>query len=187
MIDDLDRCLYLLESRSPLLEELLIPRQIVGERSGSPPARRRSKPPLVIDIADLICQIEDTLGFWCGRVVAASGAGVSAPSVRNAAVRARWLARHLDVIRDQAWGEMMATEIAGLAGVVMEVVEPTDVEVEPPEFGTARQMQRWARHMGYSVSRWRIQAAIDSGQIQSMARPDGARLVRLHDVLGLGK
>jgi len=82
---------------------------------------------------------------------------------------------------------MMATEIAGLAGVVMEVVEPTDVEVEPPEFGTARQMQRWARHMGYSVSRWRIQAAIDSGQIPSMARPDGARLVRLHDVLGLGK
>ena len=187
MIDDLDRWLYLLESRAPLLDDLLIPRRVVGERSGSPPARRTSKPPLVIDIADLICQVENTLGFWCGRVVAALDVGESAPGARDAAVRARWLASHLDVIRSQAWAEMMATEIAGLVSVVLEVVEPAAEEVEPPEFGTARQMQRWAQHLGYPVSRWRIQSAMDSGRIPSSVRPDGARLVRLDDVIKLGK
>lgn len=187
MIDDLDRWLYLLESRSPLLEELLVPRRGIGERFSRPPARRGSKPPLVIDIADLICRVESTLGFWCGRVVAALGVGESAPGARDAAVRARWLASHLDVIRSQAWAEMMATEIAGLVSVVLEVVEPAAEEVEPPEFGTARQMQRWAAHLGYPVSRWKIQTAIERGQIPSTVRPDGARLVRLEDVLGLGK
>ena len=187
MIDDLDRWLYLLGSRSPLLDDLLIPRSGGSQTAGKPPARRGSKPPLVVDIADLKCRVEGTLGFWCGRVVAASECGESAPAVRDASVRARWLSRHLDVIRRQAWAEMMAEEVAGLAAVVVEVVEPAGEEVEPPVFGTARQMQRWARHLGFSVSRWKIQAAIDSGRIESTLRPDGALLVRLDDVLGLGK
>lgn len=187
MIDDLDRWLYLLESRAPLLDDLLIPRSGGGQSTGKPPARRASKPPLVVDIADLICRVEDTLGFWCGRVVAASEAGEAAPGVRDASVRARWLSRHLDVIRSQAWAEMMAEEVAGLAAVVVEVVEPAGEEVEPPAFGTARQMQRWAQHLGYPVSRWRIQSAMDSGRIPSSVRPDGARLVRLDDVINLGK
>lgn len=187
MIDDLDRWLYLLESRAPLLDDLLIPRSGGGQSTGKPPARRASKPPLVVDIADLKSRVEDTLGFWCGRVVAASEVGVPAPAVRDASVRARWLARHLDVIRRQAWAEMMAEEIAGLAAVVVEVVEPAGEEVEPPAFGTARQMQRWARHCGCDVSRTKIQRWVLTGELATETTPDGRQLVRLADVLALAR
>lgn len=185
MIERLGRDLYLLESRCPLLDDLLIPRQAAsGENAGKAPVVKMSKPPLVIGVADLILQVERTLGFWCGQVAASADVG-AVPGDRCAAVRAAWLGENVGVILELPFAEMMADEVAALAQVVVDVVEPADgePELQPLEIGGVREVTSWAKHCGQRVHYSTVSRWAKDGKIPSVRTPDGRVLVRLDDVL----
>lgn len=188
--DDLGRSLYWLASKSDLLNEMLFPRQASsGENAGKPPARRKSKPPLVVDVADFIREGEDSLGFWCGQLVAACPSSGPAPSARRMSVRAAWLSSHIPELEGLPWVDMMAQEVGSLASVVRDLVDPppSASDPEPIEEGTSREVERWLRILGVPVHRRTIQRWVEAGLVQSRLLDDGRVVILLREVLELAK
>ena len=190
IVDDLGRNLHWLSVRADLVDDLLFPRQASsGENAGKPPARRKSKPPLVVDVADFIRDGENTLGFWCGRLVEARPAVGSPPASRRMAQRASWLGGHVQELESMPWVEMMAGEVASLSAMVIDLVDPLPAasDPEPIEEGTTREIAGWLRHLGWPTSRTTIRRWVESGQLPARLLLDGRVVVRLDDALDLAK
>ena len=190
IVDDLGRNLHWLSVRADLVDDLLFPRQASsGENAGKPPARRKSKPPLVVDVADFIRDGENTLGFWCGRLVEACPEAGSPPASRRMAARASWLGGHVPELEAMPWAEMMAEEVASLSAMVLDLVDPLPAasDPEPIEEGTTREVAGWLRHLGWPTSRTTLRRWIESGQLPARLLLDGRVVVRLDDALDLAK
>ena len=190
IVDDLGRNLHWLSVRADLGDDLLFPRQASsGENAGKPPARRKSKPPLVVDVADFIRDGENTLGFWCGRLVEACPAVGCPPASRRMAPRASWLGGHVPELESMPWVEMMAGEVASLSAMVVDLVDPLPAasDPEPIEEGTTREIAGWLRHLGWPTSRTTIRRWVESGQLPARLLLDGRVVVRLDDALDLAK
>lgn len=189
-VDDLGRNLHWLSVKADLVTELLVPRQACsGENAGKPPARRESRPPLVVDVADFIRDGENTLGFWCGQLVQAVPEVGSPPLSRRMAARARWLGQWVPELQDMPWAEMMAGEVASLTSLVLDLVDPLPAasDPEPIEEGTSREVAAWLRLFGTPVHRRTIQRWIDSGELASRLLDDGRVVVRLDDARDLAQ
>lgn len=190
IVDDLGRNLHWLSVRADLVDDLLFPRQASsGENAGKPPARRKSKPPLVVDVADFIRDGENTLGFWCGRLVEACPEVGQPPAPRRMAARASWLGEHVPELEAMPWVEMMAEEVASLSAMVMDLVDPLPAasDPEPIEEGTTREIAGWLRHLGWPTSRTTLRRWIESGRLPARLLLDGRVVVRLDDALDLAK
>lgn len=189
-IDDLGRNLHWLSIRADLVDDLLFPRQpSSGENAGKPPSRGKSKPPLVVDVADFIRDGENTLGFWCGKLVEVCPDVGAPPASRRMSSRAQWLGSHVGVLLDMPWVEMMATEVASLSSMVMDLVDPAPSasDPEPIEEGTTREVSGWLRHFGVPVHRRTLQRWIESGDLPARVLLDGRIVVRLEDAVDLAK
>lgn len=189
-VDELGRNLHWLSVKADLVDDLLIPRQASsGENAGKPPARGKSKPPLVIDVADFIRDGENTLGFWCGQLVAVRPYLGSPPSSRRMAPRASWLGGFVPELEGMPWVEMMASEVASLSSLVLDLVDPppSASDPEPIEEGTTREVAAWLRHFGCPVHRRTLQRWIDSGDLSARLLIDGRVVVRLDDARELAE
>lgn len=189
-IDELGRNLHWLSVKADLVDELLVPRQpSSGENAGKPPARRKSRPPLVVDIADFIRDGENTLGFWCGQLVAACPEVGSPPASRRMSRRAEWLSGHVPEVEVMPWAEMMAGEVASLSSLVMDLVDPLPAasDPEPIEEGTTREVAAWLRLFGEPVGRTTLRRWIESGVLPSRLLDDGRVVVRLSDARDLAR
>lgn len=190
IVDDLGRNLHWLSVRADLVDDLLFPRQASsGENAGKPPARRKSKPPLVVDVADFIRDGENMLGFWCGRLVESCPEVGRPPASRRMAARASWLGGHVPELEAMPWVEMMAEEVASLSAMVVDLVDPLPAasDPEPIEEGTTREIAGWLRHLGWPTSRTTIRRWVESGQLPARLLLDGRVVVRLDDALDLAK
>lgn len=190
IVDELGRNLHWLSVRADLVDDLLFPRQASsGENAGKPPARRKSKPPLVIDVADFIRDGENTLGFWCGRLVESCPEVGRPPASRRMSARASWLGGHVPELESMPWVEMMAGEVASLSAMVVDLVDPLPAasDPEPIEEGTTREIAGWLRHLGWPTSRTTIRRWIESGELPARLLLDGRVVVRLDDALDLAK
>ena len=190
IVDDLGRNLHWLSVRADLVDDLLFPRQASsGENAGKPPARRKSKPPLVVDVADFIRDGENMLGFWCGRLVESCPEVGRPPASRRMSARASWLGGHVPELEAMPWVEMMAGEVASLSAMVVDLVDPLPAasDPEPIEEGTTREIAGWLRHLGWPTSRTTIRRWVESGQLPARLLLDGRVVVRLDDALDLAK
>lgn len=177
--------LFDLESFSPLLDELLFPRQpAAGENAGKAVAVKGSKVPLSTSILDLKIECEVLLARWCSTVSQFADVG-QPPGDRAIHVRAAWLQQQLFVIDEMPWGEMCAEEVIASSRLVRDVVvDPREWDdPKPIEIGSCREIVSWARHLGAQVSRSTVQRWIDRGEIPSEIAPDGRVLISLADVL----
>lgn len=190
IVDDLGRNLHWLSVRADLVDDLLFPRQASsGENAGKPPARRKSKPPLVVDVADFIRDGENMLGFWCGRLVESCPEVGRPPASRRMSARASWLGAHVPELEAMPWVEMMAGEVASLSAMVVDLVDPLPAasDPEPIEEGTTREIAGWLRHLGWPTSRTTIRRWVESGRLPARLLLDGRVVVRLDDALDLAK
>lgn len=190
IVDDLGRNLHWLSLKADLVTELLVPHQACsGENAGKPPARRMSRPPLVVDVADFIRDGENTIGFWCRELVKACPEVGPLPSSRRMAPRARWLGQWVPELESMPWAEMMAGEVASLTSLVLDLVDPLPAasDPEPIEEGTSREVESWLRLFGCPVHRRTIQRWIDSGELEARLLDDGRIVVRLDDARELAQ
>ncbi|ART20077.1 hypothetical protein CBE89_00085 [Corynebacterium striatum] len=175
------------------LDALLVPRQASsGENAGKPPARRGSKPPLSVSIVDLKMETEQLLGRWCAQVASESPESGLPPGRGSGgqlmATRADWLRERLWVIESAVWGTLCCEELVAQARMVEDVVAPADGDViDPPPFGTARQLARWCRLLGSPMSRSTIQRAVADGRLPSVVAPNGQVLIETEAVLELAR
>lgn len=189
-IDDLGRNLHWLSVKADLVTDLLFPHQACsGENAGKPPARGKSRPPLVVDVADFIRDGENTLGFWCGELVKSVPDVGQAPLSRRMGPRAGWLGRWVPQIQAMPWAEMMAAEVASLTSLVLDLVDPlpSESDPEPIEEGTSREVASWLRLFGVPVHRRTIQRWIDAGELPSRLLGDGRVVIRLDDARELAE
>lgn len=189
-VDELGRNLHWLAVKADLVDDLLIPRQASsGENAGKPPARGKSKPPLVVGVADFIRDGENTLGFWCGQLVAVRPDLGPPPSSRRMAPRASWLGGFVPELEAMPWAEMMAGEVASLSSLVRDLVDPLPAasDPEPIEEGTTREIAGWLRHLGLATSRASLLRWVNSGALPSRRLDDGRVVVRLDDACELAK
>lgn len=193
MIDDWlfsewGKSLYSLEKHGPDLEELVFLRQGNAENVGKAPARRGSKPPISLPIVDLVIEVENLLGAWCGRA-AASLVGVidPPPASRSISIRAGWLRSHLSELEQLSWAGQCAHEVITIARQVADVVDPPAAESDPDpiETGSCREIASWASLLGCPVSGRTVSRWAADGRIDSQLLPDGRVIVRLADVLDL--
>lgn len=190
LLDSCGRALVRLSVDGPGLDELLVPRQpCSGENAGKPPSRRESRPPVSLPLLDLKLNALEVVGHWCGCVARAAPECGSLPSGESLAERAEWLRHRLPVLEVVPWGQRCAEEVIAVARVVSDVVSPPACagDPQPLEVGTARQIASWAALLGRPVSRASIQRAVADGRLASEMTPDGRVLVRLSDVLDLGR
>lgn len=185
LLSMLGRSLHGLEVDLPGLDDLLVPRQACsGENAGKPPARRGSRPPVVVSVLDVKVATEQVLRRWVPLIVRDGQVPAPAPGL-SAVDLARWLFARVAVIGDMPWGVMCAEEIIAQARLVADVVAPPD-EVDAPlplEVGGVREIVSWARLLGAQVSVRSVYRWIAKGVIASEVAPDGRVLVRLDDVL----
>lgn len=185
LLNMFSRSLFDLESFSPLVDELLFPRQpAAGENAGKAVAVKGSKLPLSTSMLDMKIECESLLVWWCAVVSQNSDVG-SPPEERSINARAAWLQSHLFVIDEMPWGEMCAEQIIAETRLLRDVVAPPAPADDPLplEIGTTREIVGWARHLGVQVSRITVRRWIERGTIPSELAPDGRVLIRLADVL----
>lgn len=184
LLNMLSRALFDLESFSPLVDELLFPRQpAAGENAGKAVTAKGSKVPLSTSMLDMKIECEDLLARWCS--VVSQVCDADPPSSRVIGVRAAWLQSNLFVIDEMPWGEMCAEQIIAETRLLRDVVAPpapTDDPL-PLEIGTTREIVGWAKHLGVQVSRATVRRWIDREVIPSETAPDGRILIRLADVI----
>lgn len=184
LLNMLSRSLFELESFSPLIDELLFPRQpVAGENAGKAVTVKGSKVPLSTSILDLKIECEDLLARWCAVVAQQCDGGT--PSSRSIHHRAAWLQENLFVIDEMPWAEMCAEQIIAETRLLRDVVAPPESadDPQPLEVGTTREIVAWARHLGVQVSRTTVQRWVEQGAIHVEMAPDGRILVQLADVL----
>lgn len=122
---------------------------------------------------------------WCSKL-AAEGADGAWHGGSSISVCAQWLGARVTQLAQYPWFEMAAYEIIGQQQVLTAAVAPSsDDDPQPLEFGTTREIARWAQHLGARVSRARIRRWVDAGKLASETLPDGRVVVRLADVLEL--
>ena len=185
LFSQLGRSLYSLEKHGPLLADLLFPAQGSVKDSFKAPARRGSKPPLVVPLVDLVSETEQLLGRWAGLLVRALPEVEPVPCDRSIASRASWLSRHLAVLEVMPWAQQCAVEVVAQSRLVADVVDPPAAESDPDpvEVGTCRVIASWASMLGYEVSYRTVSRWAREGVIESQLLVDGRVLVRLADVL----
>lgn len=177
--------LFDLESYSPLLDELLFPRQpAAGENAGKAVAVKGSKVPLSTSILDLKIECEVLLARWCSTVSQFADVG-QPPGDRAIHVRAAWLQQQLFVIDEMPWGEMCAEEVIASSRLVRDVVVPPSSadDPDPIEEGSCREVARWTVLLDSPVHYTTIAKWARAGIVSSRLAADGRVLVRLDEVL----
>lgn len=175
-----------LAERFPLLDDLLVPRQVPsGENAGAPPGKPGSKPPLVVAIVDLKVEVEVVIAQWHRRVVRFLPE-VGSPRSASVVARALWLSSISEHLVLMPWFERMVTDVVGVTTLVESVVDRPGLSPwsrEIPEVGTAREIARWVQAAGMQVSHPTIHRWAAAGVIPSETVADGRVLVRFNDVV----
>ena len=87
------------------------------------------------------------------------------------------------------WVEMMATDVASLTALVLDLVDPPAAasDPEPIEEGTSRELEAWLRLLGFPVHRRTLQRWADAGVVPYRLTDDGRVIMRLDNVLELAR
>ena len=199
MMDDesvnrLARALVDVETYAPQVVDLMTPRvPCSGEGAFKPPTRAGSKPPLVVAMVDLHIWVEAVVVGWSSNLQAdavAAGCSVTAfPRERDVVEHARWLRENVWELAEMPWSGIARDEVVACAQLLADVVSPplSPGDPKPVEFGTAREIAAWCRHLGVRVSRSTIQRWVGAGRVPSQRLDDGRVLIRLSDVLAVAR
>lgn len=186
LLDELGRALVRLEKLGPLLDDLVVPRQVSsGENAGVAPLMPTSRPPVSVPMVDLKAETERLVGWWCGQLVDSCPEVGSTPADSSVVVRAAWLRQRMAQVERMPWAAMMAEDLVAQSRWVADVVDPpASMDApDPLEVGPVKAIVSWCHHLGVQVSERSVWRWCQQGEIPSEAAPDGRMLVRLADVV----
>ena len=186
LLSMLGRSLHGLVRDAPGLDDLMVPRQASsGENAGKPPARRGSRPPVVMGVLDLKLQALATFEWWCAQL-RASRPELDPPESRTLGGMAAWVHSHILVLEEQPWADLCAQELVSTSRLVCELVSPPPRagDPQPVEWGSLRVVESWCRHLGVLVSKSTIHRWAKRGEIEVRTGAQGEPLVSLEEVMG---